>query len=220
VTAVRAAIALALGAFGALLSPTAQADPPPASARPDSSDGRIEGDVAAVIGVGATVAPRGLRGAVDGRLRFLDTAGVFATYEEGAAFSSSAQPARVLAVGVEVRPLFLGRWLNDLEWGKRRLDLLLDSFGLEIGACFAQPAHVAFDSSPGLQAGIGVEVPILARASGPWIGLHGGARWGPSALAGAPAADPNDRSLFVSITLAYHQLFVAHLVDIGDEASR
>jgi hypothetical protein len=156
-------------------------------------------------------------------VRFVDMAGIFVTYEDGSVFGSSAQPARVAAAGVELRPLFLARWSNDLEWGRPRLDLLLDSLGLELGASVSArggTSAASFDSSPGLQAGLGLEVPILARASGPWLGLHGGIRWGPHALAGEPIVDPNDRSLFLSITLAYHQILVAHLIDVGDESPR
>jgi hypothetical protein len=210
---------LALGTGAALVAASAAADGL-ASSRPDSSNGRADGDLGVVLGVGATVAPRGPRGAVDARLRFLDTAGLFFTYEDGSIFGLSAQPERVLAVGVELRPLFLGRWLNDLEWGRPRLDLLLDSLGLELGASFSQPEGRPFDSEAGLQAGIGVEVPILSRASGPWIGLHGGIRWGPRALAGEGIVDPDDRSLFLCITLAYHQVFRAHAIDAGDESAR
>jgi hypothetical protein len=217
-----ALVALAISAGAVLVAASAVAEEPAASARPDSSDGRIEGDLGVVLGVGVTVAPRGLRAAVDARLRFVETAGVFVTYEDGTLTGSVAQPARVLAAGVELRPLFVGRWGNDLEWGRPRLDLLLDSLGLELGASFSQRGgqRQRFDSTAGLQAGLGIEVPILARASGPWIGLHGGVRWGPRALAGEPIVDPNDRSLFLSITVAYHQIFRAHAIDVGDELHR
>jgi hypothetical protein len=126
----------------------------------------------------------------------------------------------VLAAGVELRPLFLARWLNDAEWGRARWDLLVDSLGLELGACLSQREGARFDSAPGLQAGIGLELPILASASGPWIGLHGGARWGPRAMAGEGIVDPDDRSLFLTVTLAYHAILRGHVVDAGDTSPR
>ena len=65
-----------------------------------------------------------------------------------------------------------------------------------------------------------VELPVLASATGPWIGLHGGVRWSDAAMSGEPLVGPSDRALFLSITLAWHQLFLAHAVDAGDRAPR
>ncbi len=186
----------------------------------DTTYGRIEGDMAVAVGAGATLASRGPRGEVDLRLRYLDTAGVFATYEEGPLFGSGAEPRRVFAGGLELRPLFLGRWLNGWELGVDRLDLAIDSLGVEIGAVLEQPSGGAFASRPGLEVGLGLELPIGTRANGPWIGLHGGVRWADSALEGRPIADASDRALYLSITLAFHQVFGAHVVDVGDTAPR
>src|SRR3712207_9011052 len=48
--------------------------------------------LAVSAGLGATVAPRGPRATADLRLRYLDTAGVFATYEDAGLFGASAEP--------------------------------------------------------------------------------------------------------------------------------
>ncbi len=201
--------------FGAplLLAPT------PSDA-PDASYGRIDGDVSLVAGLGVTAGPRGPRAAADLRLRYIDTVGAFVTYEDGPAFGTGngTDPRRVLATGLELRPLFLARWLVGKELGNPRLDLTIDSLGLELGAFFAQPTGAAFASRPGFQAGLGLELPIFTRASGPWLGLHGGARWSDAALAGDSLRGPSDRALFLSITLAWHQVFGAHVVDINDRA--
>ena len=63
-------------------------------------------------------------------------------------------------------------------------------------------------------------LPLLGEASGPWVGLHGGVRWSEAALATGNAATADDREGFLSITLAWHQVVVAHVVDVGDEAPR
>jgi hypothetical protein len=192
----------------------------PPSAKPDTTYGRIDGDIGLVLGVGITVGPDAPRGTVDLRFRYLETAGLFFDYEEGAIFGNGAEPVRVLAGGFELRPLFLGRWLTGHEIGNARLDLALDSLGFELGGFFAQPQYEQFGERPGLQAGIALELPILARASGPWIGLHGGIRFSDSALSGGPTSDPADRAFFLSITLAWHQIVGAHAVDAFDVAPR
>ncbi len=186
----------------------------------DTSYGRIDGDLSASLGLGMTIAPRAPRLQADVRFRYIDTIGVYGTYEEGNVLGLHSEPRRVLATGLELRPLFVARWLQGKEWGVPRLDLAVDSFGLELGAFFAQPVGSSFGTRPGLQAGLGFEVPIFARASGPWIGFHGGARWSDAALGGQPLDGPSDRSLFLSISVAYHVFFGGHVVDVGDVAAQ
>jgi hypothetical protein len=184
----------------------------------DTSDGRIDGDLAVALGAGATFGPRSPRPAVDLRLRYLWTVGAFVTYEDGPLVGASAEPRRVLATGLELRPLFLARWFNGLEWGKPYADLTLDSLGLELGALFVQPEGGSFGAHPGLQAGIGFEVPIFPRATGPLVGFHGGVRWSGDALSAHPLQGPADRALYLAITLAWQQVFGSHIVDAGDRA--
>ncbi len=184
----------------------------------DTSDGRIEGDLAATLGAGATFGPRSPRAAVDVRLRYLWTVGAFVTYEDGPIVGAAAEPKRALAGGLELRPLFIARWFNGLEWGKPYADLTLDSLGLELGAVFLQPEGASFGARPGLQAGIGFEVPILPHATGPLVGFHGGVRWSDAALGAHPLQGPSDRALYLSITIAWQQVFGSHIVDVGDRA--
>jgi hypothetical protein len=184
----------------------------------DTTYGRIDGDVGFVMGVGATFGPSTPRGVVDLRLRYLDTAGIFGFYEDG--FGGS-DPRRAFGGGVEIRPLFLSRWLEGDELSSAWFDLLIDSLGLELGAFFDEPLGTGFSTRPGLQASLGVEVPVLGRATGPWIGLHGGIRWTDAALQGQnPAMGPPSRSGFLAVTIAYHRIFSAHLVDANDVAPR
>ncbi len=201
--------ALATAFFGSI---SARAEDPV-----DSAYGRVDGDLSLVVGLGATLAPRAPRPSGELRLRYLDTIGVFCTYEDS--FGIDTDPRRVLAGGLEIRPLFGGRWLQGEELGIDRLDLLIDSFGLELGGFFPQPAGGKFQSTPGLQAGLGLEIPIFRKANGPWIGLHGGGRWSNDALGGGPTETPTDRSAFLSITLQWHAFFGAHVVDYADARS-
>jgi hypothetical protein len=186
----------------------------------DATYGRIDGDLAVTAGVGVAFGPRDPRGAADVRFRYLDSAGIFATYEDGRLFGNGAEPVRVLAGGLELRPLFIGRWLSGREIGSARADLVIDSLGLEIGGFLAQPQGGSFGQRPGLQVGLGLELPVLARASGPWIGFHGGVRWSDAALGGDPVRGPSDRAAFLTITASWHLIFGAHVVDLRDRAPR
>jgi hypothetical protein len=189
---------------------------PARGAQPDATYGRIQGDLTAVVGAGATVADRGVRGEAELRVRYLETAGLFASYEDAPLLGSAAEPRRVFATGLEVRPLFLFRWLKGREASRAMLDLVLDSLGLELGAAFQQPAGTSFVSRPALQFGLMAEVPLFARATGAWLAVHGGVRWSDDALSGGPIAGPDDRSFYLSVTLAWHQVVLTHAIDVGD----
>jgi hypothetical protein len=215
-----AAAAAPLGVFFVffLLLATAQAfaaetGTPP---KPDGSYGRFDGDLAIAGGPGATFGPRGPRLGADLRFRYLSTAGVFASYEDGPLIGSSAEPRRALALGVELRPLFLARWATGKEIGIAHADLLIDSLGLELGAVFLEPQGAKFGARPGVQMGLGLELPILPRASGPFIGMHGGVRFSDAAISGGPLVGPSDRALYLTLSIGWQQLFGGHVVDIGD----
>ena len=120
-----------------------RADLPDRLADHDTADGRMDGDVGVVVGLGATFSGQSVRSAAEVRVRYLETAGIFATYEDGFGAASS-DPVRVLATGIELRPLFLGRWVTGTELGLTWSDLVIDSFGLEVGAFFEQPPYGSF----------------------------------------------------------------------------
>jgi hypothetical protein len=190
----------------------ARADESIRRANVDTTYGRLDGDLGIGVGLGATFGPGAPRGTVDVRLRYLETVGIYAEYEDG--LGGDSNPRRVLASGLEIRPLFLARWLVGRETSSPWPDLFVDSFGLELGTFYEQPAIETVGNGLGLQAGLGLELPLLPHASGPWIGLHGGARWADPALGRETA------SLFLTVTLAYHQIFGAHVVDFADMAPR
>jgi hypothetical protein len=203
---------LFVGLLGGAFAQRAEAD-----GHVDTTYGRVDGDLGAIFGAGAAFGPRGPRATLDLRLRYLDTAGLFSSYEDAIAATGS-DPRRVLAVGFELRPLFLARWLAGRELGVPRIDLFFDSLGLELGTFFEQASGGAFGATPGLQASLGTEIPVLSYASGFWLAFHGGARWSDATLDGQPIAAPHDRALFLSVTLAYHQMFAAHVADARDVA--
>jgi hypothetical protein len=186
----------------------------------DPSYGRVDGDVDVVFAVGGVLAPRGWRGEAELRLRYLETVGLFATYEDAAVLGSASVPQRSLAAGLELRPLFLFRWLKGHETQMPWFDLAVDSIGLELGAIFEQPTGAPFASQRGLEVGLGVELPIVENATGPWIGVRGALRWSESALASAVVDNADDRQAILAVTLAWHQIVGTHVVDIGDRAPR
>jgi hypothetical protein len=202
-----AAIAAALALYGADSRGDANAEP---------TYGRIAGDMTLVAGLGTVLASGGPRAEGELRIRYLETAGLFATYEDGALVGSSVEPRRVLAGGLELRPLFLFRWLKGHETSHARLDLALDSVGFELGVTLPQSVGSSFASRPGFEVGVGVELPILASATGPWIGLHGAIRWSDEALTSGEVQSDADRELCLALTLAWHQVVWTHAVDVGD----
>jgi len=208
----RRAAAVAVAAFGSLLSRGALAQ---GSSEP--TYGRVSGDVSFVAGAGAVVASRGARAEGELRLRYLDSAGLFATYEDSLLSTAGVEPRRVVSGGIELRPLFLYRWLRGLEMQRGYADLAIDSIGLELGAFLSAASTAPSDLRPGFELGLGIELPFQASAAGLWIGLHGGVRWAdqPSALGSTDG--PNARAAYVTITLAWHQVVSAHIVDLDDQ---
>lgn len=184
------------------------------------SHGRLKGDVTIAPGVGVALGPRAPRLAGELRLRYVESIGIFGTYEDGASFGLDSEPKRVISVGTELRPLFWGRFLQGAEWGMARPDLTLDSLALELGAFFQQPGGAQLGDKPGFQFGLGLETPILEQARGPWIGVHAAMRLSDAALGGASIEGPADRAFVVSISLSWHELLRVGVVDMGDRRVR
>lgn len=193
-----------------------RADLPARLADADTAYGRLDGDLGLVVGLGVAVGGAAPRGAGELRLRYLETAGVYVSYEDS--FGAATDPARTVSAGLELRPLFLGRWATGRELGLSWLDLLIDSVGLELGACFEQPPVGGFDGRPGLEAGLGLEVPIVPRASGLWLDIHGGARWADEVLGAGQLRGASSGAAFLTVTLAFHQRLATHVVDVNDRA--
>lgn len=182
----------------------------------DGSYGRVEGDLLFVGDVGAAVALGGVGLETHVSLLYLSTAGGYFRYVE--AFGNEDAPyARLLAVGFDLRPLFLGRYALDLERGPAHLDLFVDSLSLVIGPTWtASPITAEFEAAPGIELGVGIEVPLLPSASGPYLGVLGLARWGPHDIDGTANANFLERGSSVVFTFSWHQIFDANLVDLRD----
>lgn len=191
-----------------------------AGADDDGVYGRFAGDLGVSLEAGIAEAFPGEAMAARLATHYLATVGTFLQYEQG--LGSPPQPAaRSIAFGVEVRPLFLPRFSSNLEQGPALLDLWLDSLGVElgvVGAALPDPRCPAAEAScwqTGLQVGVGMELPLLARAEGPFVGLRGALRWPSQPDEGEP--EPfRDPSALAMLTVGYRLVFSAHLVDAGD----
>jgi hypothetical protein len=202
----RAAVALAF-ALGALTcAATSRAD--------DGVYGRLDGDLTLHLDAGAGFARGGPALAAGVAALYLGTAGVYVHYTD-ALGSHEPDVTRTIAAGVVLQPLFLARYGSDLERGPARLDLLVDSFGLEIGSFWAAPRGRGLVAIPGLELATTIAIPILARGDGPFLALRGALR-----LHQDDAYGPIDRAGLFSLTLSFHQTIRAHLVDAGDRLSR
>ncbi len=179
----------------------------------DTTYGRLEGELEFALGAGVTVASYGPRPQLELRARYLSMAGVFVTYEDS--LGASSDPVRLLAAGVELRPLFVGRWLQGRELGNPYADLFIDSLALELGAFFAQPRSDARGSwgegvRTGLQASFGLAFPLLGRAEGFFLTAHAGGRFSDGSAAGVPG--PGERAAFATFGIAWHETIAAGLL--------
>jgi len=180
----------------------------------DATYGRIDGDSALAASVGAAFDVHGVRGSIDVRYRYLQSIGVFATYEDG--FGAGAEPARLVVGGFELRPLFLARWLQGSELSHPRLDLLIDSLAFELGGFVAQPTGGSFGDGAGLSFGIALELPLLPRASGPFLAVRAALRWSREALSAADTTTVDERAFVFTVAFGWQGIFGSHLVDFND----
>lgn len=212
----RAGRACAGLALGALLGSA----PTSALAADDGVYGRFDGDVELHLGAGVAVAGGGPMLAAHLEALYLSTAGIYARYTD-ALGSEGPSVERSIAAGLALQPLFLGRYAKNMEQGPARLDLLLDSIAIDVGAFWHAPKDMPFETYPGLEVGLGLSLPILAQADGPVVTVRGALRWRAADLSAATATgDIIDRGAHLAITLAWHQIIRAHIVDAGDRLQR
>ncbi len=208
---------LAVVAIG-LVAPLPKGRSGEAWAAEDGVYGRLHGDLLLSIEVGACEAfpgeSLGLRPAV----LYLNMVGLYGQYHES--FAAGGQPtARSVSGGIELRPLFLGRFARDLEQGPAWLDLFIDSWALDLGiytAALKAPAGAAepLHWDTGFEFGTGAELSLLPKINSPFIALRAALRW---SLSYAPSWRDahHDTSGYLMLSLGYHHLFAAFLVDPG-----
>jgi len=191
-----------------------------APARAGGSDGlygRFDGDVELRVEGGAAFAAGGPALAVGGAALYLSTAGIYVHYTD-ALGTDAPLVSRSVATGLHLQPLFVGRYGLNLERGPAFLDLVVDSLAFELGAFWSEPRRASWDVHPGLEAALGVALPFLPRASGPYLGVRGALRWRPTDFTAGSPGNAVDHGAVLSLTLGWHQVVATHLVDAGDRA--
>jgi hypothetical protein len=178
-----------------------------AAAEPgDGVYGRLDGDLD--LSLSAFAGARSDSSALVGgaaRALYLGTAGLYATVTD----EPSQDGGLRLGVGTTLRPLFLPRWSNDLERGPAWVDLALDSLAVDLGAVYSVSA--APKNTWGVDLGLGFELPLIGRATGPFIGARGVMQW--------PIFGANP-VVIGTLGLSWHTVIDAHIVDARDALLR
>jgi hypothetical protein len=175
--------ALAAGSLlVSLAAPAAALWPPPAES--DGVYGRLRGDTDASLKLGGLISQSRLAASLGASAHYYSLIGITGDYSES--LSDDAAQQRSFSVGTELRPLFLPRWLLGKESGPAWLDLTLDSICFGFGAYFSQRA-APLDDGRGVWMSLGLGLPVLGRASGPWLEVRLLRRW-PDHGASGPGA--------------------------------
>ena|SRR5688572_12993776 len=156
----------------ALPAPAAAQWPPPPES--DGVYGRLGGNTDASLKLGGLLSHSRLSASVGASAHYYSLLGITGDYSES--LSEAAVPQRSFSVGSELRPLFLPRWLLGKQTGPAWLDLTLDSICVGLGAYFSQVAEPD-DDARGVWMSMGVGLPVIGRASGPWLELRALRRW-------------------------------------------
>ncbi len=201
---------LALLATFVIVPARADAEPR-AVARHDGVYDRFDGDLDLGLALGAELGSVGQAApALRASAHYFSIAGV---YFGGRVKAGDESAPSLFALGVDLRPLFVPRWAKGYETGPGLLDLTLDSLSLSLGAFWSGrrtpgTAPGSAGASPGMfgappgqhrsergfEAGLGFGVPLLARASGPWLEARALLRY----------PDAEEREEAVLIALAWH----------------
>lgn len=196
----------------ALLSLAALLALGPARARADEGDtvyGRLDGDLALSAGIGGGVAFLDRIGpdvtgttTIELRARLVDTGGLLIAPEWRPEGDSR------LVIALDLRPLFLVRFLSNLQSGDRWVDLLVDSIGIDLGVAIGP---LSSDVGLATALGLGVDVPLfLPDGVHGGLFLHLGARW-VGALATDQLAPPGGTQDVIAIAV----LTVRGMADLG-----
>jgi hypothetical protein len=171
----------------------------------DGVYGRFEGDLDLGLGAGVALEQNGTWAAAWGSMHYFSTVGAYVSYRD--ALDNAAVVTRSLAAGIDLRPAFVPRWAENLEQGPGWLDLTIDSWSLGLGAFWDSTAGGAFGERRGLEAALGLGLPVFASAQGPWLRARGTLRWPEHSGASTGRAVPSLLLLF-----CWHALLTTPLV--------
>jgi hypothetical protein len=153
----------------------------------------MSGDLILSAGLGGALASaHGHRAAVDLRARYLDSLGIVVSPE----WTPSGRNGAV-AVALEIRPLFLARFLRNAYSGRAWDDLTLDSLGVEIGSWLG-PFDKGFGAA--FLLATGVEMPFSERGDrGFWVRIAGRYLYASSGDQAAPAGGRSEVAALVAL---------------------
>ena len=177
----------------------------------DGAYGRMSGDSAVQVDVGVSVHRTKSTALTSLAVRYLHTAGLYATALDFIP-SGSNDPRWLLSYGVEIRPMFLPRFLKNFEHGPARWDLTLDSLSLRVGSVSGKDYPFR---SPGFEVGIGIGVPLVRNVEGPWLSAMGAMQWSHADL----ARDPGPASV-LALMIGWQSTFNTNLVHLRDRPAR
>ena len=169
-------------------------------AAPSSADGvygRFEGDLDLGLALGAELTEQGGRGAGRLSLHSFWMAGIYSGLSLGDADSGDSS---VFSCGVDLRPAFVPRWSQNMAHGPAFVDLVVDSISLGTGVFWAKREPEDFGDRRGLEVSLGLGLPLLGRAGGPWLETRGMLRWSDSGGSAEPLA---------VVLLSWHALFLS-----------
>jgi hypothetical protein len=160
------------------------------AASDDGVYGRFDGDLDLGLALGAEFGSAGNAApALRGSAHYFSIAGVYAS---GRIKAGDESAPSLFGLGVDLRPLFVPRWVKGYQTGCALFDLTLDSLSLSLGAFWAGTAAHSPEARHGFDAQLGFGIPLLARAAGPWLEARGALRY--------PDGARREEALFVSLS--------------------
>jgi hypothetical protein len=141
----------------------------------DGVYGRFDGDLDLGLALGAELGSAGNAApSLRATAHYFSVAGV---YVNGRIKAGDESAPSLFGLGVDLRPLFLPRWVKGLQTGTAFFDLTLDSLSLSLGAFWAKPGAHEIEAHRGFDAQLGLGFPLLATAAGPWLEARGALRY-------------------------------------------
>lgn len=159
----------------------------------DGLYGRFDQDVwmsvSGLAGIEPSVTSNAVSIVPEFRARYLDSAGIFLG-------ASHNQASTRFFGGVDLRPIFLGRFLTGRVIGRSFFDLLVDSIGLDLGV---STLDVGGQTRGALLVGTGIDIPVL-WSSELRLSIRLGLRY---LHANTQADTPNELSLLGGLTFSF-----------------
>lgn len=137
----------------------------PQDTRSDGDYGRMADSWTLALAADAELGPGGPRPNLRFSAHHAWMTGGYMSFAAPPSFDGSAW---LVAAGIDLRPLFVPRWSQDMERGPDWFDLWLDSISLGLGA-YWQRSPETVPHALGFESSLGCAFPLSARAHGLWF---------------------------------------------------